>query len=258
MPRRTASSRAEEVAGDIEMEILRARLPEGPRLGLRPDLPDRHQVSPGVMNETLRLLRERELVTVKQGQAGGVYVADLPPGVRLGALDLWFQGMTVPPLQVFESRSLLEDMFNTLALERSTADDLPVIERALRSMQDRAADARGFFEANVEFHRAIARATRVEVLVGLHDAMVTVLTGSLVRAVWTEGHEATVDHNLRVHAQILEAIRAGDRKRLETATRLHHIDMVSISEPEKSPAAPLDLHSVDTGRTTRRRGCSAG
>lgn len=253
MARKAAGSRAEELAEEIEMEILRAGMPAGTRLGLRTELIDRYQVSPGVMNETLRLLRARELVTVKQGQAGGVYVADQPPGVRLGALDLWFQGMTVPPLQVFESRTLLEDMFNTLALERAGAGDLPAIEVALRSMRERAHDARGFFEANVEFHRAIARSTRVEVLVGLYDAMITVLTGSLVRAAWTDGHEATIDHNLRVHAQILEAIRAGDRKRLETATRLHHVDMVSISEPEKSPAAPLDLHATSTSSTTRRR-----
>lgn len=253
MARRAAISRAEELADEIEMEILRAGMPAGTRLGLRTELIERHQVSPGVMNEALRLLRARELVTVKQGQSGGVYVADQPPGVRLGALDLWFQGMTVPPLQVFESRTLLEDMFNTLALERAVPEDLPAVEVALRAMHEQAHDARGFFEANVEFHRAIARSTRVEVLVGLYDAMVTVLTGSLVRAAWTDGHAATIDHNLRVHSQILEAIRAGDRKRLETATRLHHVDMVSISEPEKSPAAPLDLHTPSSGIPARRR-----
>lgn len=252
MARRTPASRAEELADEIEMEILRAGMPAGTRLGLRTELIDRHQVSPGVMNEALRLLRARELVTVKQGQAGGVFVADQPPGVRLGALDLWFQGLTVPPLQVFESRTLLEDMFNNLALERATEVDIPAMERALQSMRDRAEEPRGFFEANVEFHRAIARSTGVEVLVGLYDAMVTVLTGCLVRAAWTDGHEATVEHNLDVHAQILDAIKARDRKRLETATHLHHVDMVSISEPEKSPAAALEMHP-DPDDTPRRR-----
>jgi len=253
--RRTPQSRAEGLADEIEMEILRAGLPAGTRLGLRTELIDRHQVSPGVMNEALRLLRARELVTVKQGQAGGVFVADQPPGVRLGALDLWFQGLSVPPLQVFESRTLLEDMFNTLAMERATESDLPAMERALQGMRDRAADPRGFFESNVEFHRAIARSTRVEVLVGLYEAMVTVLTGCLVRAAWTDGHEKTIEHNLDVHAQILEAIKGHDRKRLETATHLHHVDMVSISEPEKSPAAALEIHP-DPISTARKR--SAG
>jgi DNA-binding FadR family transcriptional regulator len=238
---KSGQSRAEEVAARLEMEILRAGYPVGTRLGLRTELISRFEVSPGVINEALRLLRERELITVKPGPSGGVFTADQPPGVRLGALDLWFQGLTVPPLEVFESRVLLEDLFSNLALQRSTPVHHLEMERALQKMTNSAQDPRGFFEANVEFHRAIARSTGITVLTGIYDTLVTVLTGALVRAAWTAGHEQTIDHNLRVHAQILEAIRAKDRKRLETATRLHRIDMTSIAQPEKSPGAHVDF-----------------
>ncbi|NMH96857.1 FadR family transcriptional regulator [Pseudonocardia sp. K10HN5] len=223
------------------MEILRAGHPAGTRLGLRTELISRFEVSPGVMNEALRLLRDRELITVKPGPSGGVFTADQPPGVRLGALDLWFQGLTVPPLEIFESRTLLEELFNNLALQNSTPADHAAMERGLQGMHASAGDPHGFFEANVEFHRAIARSTGVTVLTGIYDSLVTVLTGALVRAAWTAGYEQTVDHNLRVHAQILEAIRGKDRKRLETATRLHRVDMVSLAQPEKSPVAHPDL-----------------
>ena len=236
-------SRAEDIANRIEMEILRSGQPAGTRLGLRTDLISRFEVSPGVMNEALRLLRDRELIVVKPGPSGGVFTADQPPGVRLGALDLWFQGLTVPPLEIFESRTLLEEMFNNLALQASGPADHTAMERALQSMNNSAADPRGFFAANVEFHRAIAKSTGVTVLIAIYDSLVTVLTGALVRAAWTSGHEETIDHNLRVHGQILEAIRAKDRKRLETATRLHRVDMVSLAQPEKSPAAHIDLGS---------------
>ena len=234
---RNGISRAEEVAARLEMEILRAGHPAGTRLGLRTELISRFGVSPGVMNETLRLLRDRELVVVKPGPSGGVFTADQPPGVRLGALDLWFQGLTVPPLEVFESRTLLEELFNSLALQRSTPAQHLEMERALDRMSACAGDPRGFFEANVEFHLAVARSTGVSVLVGIYDTLVTVLTGALVRAAWADGHEETVAHNVRVHGQILEAIRAKDRKRLETATRLHRVDMISLAQPEKSPNA---------------------
>lgn len=240
-----ASSRAEDIAGRIEMEILRSGDPAGTRLGLRTELINRFGVSPGVMNEALRLLRDRELITVKPGPSGGVFTADQPPGVRLGALDLWFQGLTIPPLEIFEARTLLEEMFNNLALQHSTPHDHVVMERALQRMNNSADDPRKFFETNVEFHRAIAASTRVTVLTSIYDSLVTVLTGALVRAAWTNGHEETVDHNLRVHGQILEAIRARDRKRLETATRLHRVDMVNLAQPEKSPAAHIDLSPTD-------------
>ena len=161
--------------------------------------------------------------------------------MRLGALDLWFQGLTIPPLEVFESRTLLEEMFSSLALQRSGRAQHAEMEQALRQMENSAReDPRGFFRADVEFHRAIARSTRVPVL-SIYDTLVTVLTGALVRAVYTDGHEETIEHNLGVHRQILEAIRARDRKRLETATRLHRVDMISLAQPEKSPHAHLDL-----------------
>ncbi|MTD54440.1 FadR/GntR family transcriptional regulator [Amycolatopsis pithecellobii] len=239
-----AGSRAEDVAARLEMEILRAGHPEGTRLGLRTELINRFEVSPGVMNEALRLLRDRELITVKPGPSGGVFTADQPPGVRLGALDLWFQGLTLPPLEIFESRMLLEEMFNNLALANSTPADHAEIERALQRMNVNAGDPRGFFESNVDFHRAIAKSTRVTVLTGIYDSLVTVLMGALVRAAWTTGHEQVVDHNLRVHGQIFEAIRAKDRKRLETAARLHRVDMVSLAQPEKSPVRRHELDAV--------------
>jgi DNA-binding FadR family transcriptional regulator len=242
---RVSTSRAEDVAAKLEMEILRAALPAGSRLGLRTELIGRFEVSPGVMNEALRLLRDRELIVVKPGPSGGVFTADQPPGVRLGALDLWFQGLTVPPLEIFESRTLLEEMFNNLALQKSTPADHTAMERALQRMGTSAGDPRAFFEANVEFHRAIARSTGVTVLIGIYDSLVTVLTGALVRAAWTAGYEETVDHNVRVHGQILEAIRAQDRKRLETATRLHRVDMISLAQPEKSPVARIDTRAAD-------------
>lgn len=247
MARNTAQSRAEDVASRLEMDILRAGAPSGARVGLRTELINRFKVSPGVMNEALQLLRERDLVIVRPGPGGGVFVADQPPGVRLGALDLWFQGLTVPPLDIFESRTLLEDLFNNLALQRAEDEDLRHLEAALRAMQGSAHDPRRYFETNVDFHRLIAKAARVPMLSGMYDALVLVLTGALVRASYVDGAEETVRHNLKVHGQLLEAIRLKDRKRLETAAKLHHIDMISLTDPQRSPSAPLQVDLKDDG-----------
>ena len=177
---RATMSRAEDIAAQLEMEILRATWPARGWPSHRADQQVRRQ--PGVMNEALRLLRDRELITVKPGPNGGVFTADQPPGVRLGALDLWFQGLTIPPLEVFESRTLLEEMFSSLALQRSGPAQHAEMEQALRQMENSArGDPRGFFRANVEFHRAIARSTGVPVLISIYDTLVTVLTGALVR-----------------------------------------------------------------------------
>jgi DNA-binding FadR family transcriptional regulator len=100
-------SRAQRIAAEIEAEILADRMPMGTRLGLRTDLIDRFEASPPVMNEALRILRERDLVTVRPGPNGGVMVASLPPQLRLGGIDVWHQGLTAEPEKLFEARSQL-------------------------------------------------------------------------------------------------------------------------------------------------------
>jgi DNA-binding FadR family transcriptional regulator len=238
-------SRADEVADALEMEILRAGSPAGTRIGLRTDLINRFQVSPGVMNEALRLLRERGTIAVKPGPSGGVFTADPPPGVRMGAMDLWFQGLALPPLELFKSRVVLEDMFNSLAAGRATTGDLQAMETALRGMEAAKLDCRRYFLANVEFHRTIAQSTGYTVLVSFYEAMCAVLTGAIVRAEWVDGWEKVIDHNVAVHAQLLEAIRTNDRSGLDVAIKLHHIDMVNHNDPVHSPTAPPAMHSAN-------------
>lgn len=231
--RRNGPTRTEEVANELEAEILRRREPVGTRLGLRTELMARFDVGPSTINEALRMLRERNLVTVRPGPNGGVFVADDPPGIRLGGLDLWFQGLTIPPLEIFESRALLEDVFNGLARERATPEDLHEMALRLRAMETAGPDPRAFFQANVAFHLAIARASRVSVLVGLYSSLVALLTGALVRASYRPGWERGLEHNLRVHGELLDAIRSGDARRVAIAAEHHRSDMVRPIEPER-------------------------
>jgi DNA-binding transcriptional MocR family regulator len=91
-PGQAQGSRAQQIATEIEAEIPSDRIPAGTRLGLRTDLISRFEVSPLVMNEALRILRKRHLVTVKLGPNGGVIVDSPPPQVRLGGIDVWHQG----------------------------------------------------------------------------------------------------------------------------------------------------------------------
>ena len=118
------SSRAERVAADLEHEILSERLPVGAHLGRRSEIMDRFGISPTVMNETLRILRNRDLVSVRSGPGGGITVASAPPQIRTGALDMWFQASNPHPLDLFEGRLYLEFGLTKAAFERATAEDI--------------------------------------------------------------------------------------------------------------------------------------
>src|ERR1700722_1074159 len=76
-------SRAEQVADWVTS--LAADAPPGTRLGTKEEVRVRCGVSVGTFNEALRLLQTRELITVRPGPGGGLFVADHPPVVRLGS-----------------------------------------------------------------------------------------------------------------------------------------------------------------------------
>ena len=173
-------SRAQQVAGEIEDGILAGRTPVDASLGRRTDLIAAHRVSPTVMNEALRILRERGLVDVRPGPGGGVFVTGAPPQVRLGALDLWFTPGTQDPLGLFEARTHLEDLLTSVAVDRAGPEDVRDMEWALDEMRS-TKDPRSYLEANMRLHLAIARAARIPVLTGTYEAIVAILRNAMTR-----------------------------------------------------------------------------
>jgi DNA-binding FadR family transcriptional regulator len=228
-------SRAQQVAAAIENELLAARTPVGASLGRRTDLMEQHKVSPMIMNEVLRILRDRGLVVVKPGPGGGVFVASQPPQVRLGALDLWFTGSGTDPLDLFEARTYLEDALTPVALDRAGPSDVRDMEWAVEEMRT-AADARSFLDANLRLHLAIARAARIPVLAGMYEAIAAIVSGTLTRVELLPGHEEMYARNIEVHAEIVAAIRGRDREALTKLMILHRHDLVRAVDASRSPA----------------------
>ena len=221
-PRR---SRAQQVAADLEERVLRERWGAGTRIGLRTDLIEEYGASPAVMNEALRILRERNLVEVRSGPNGGVFVDNPPPQVRLGGIDVWHQTMSVDPEQLFESRRLLDNMFATVALQRATPDDIREMEWAVEEMRSTQNDAHALLNATMRLHLAISRASRIEVLVGMYQAIVVKLSSTMTKAAFVPGQEELRRHNLELHVGLVHAIRDRDNVALEKLLAEHEQDM---------------------------------
>jgi DNA-binding FadR family transcriptional regulator len=232
---RERRSRAEVVAGDVENEILEARLPVGAHLGRRAEFMNRFGISPTIMNETLRILRDSGLVRVRSGPGGGVFVASLPPQVRLGAIDLWFTHGPTHPLDLFEARVHLEEALTPVAFVRADDRDVAAMSDALDQMA-RVTDARAYLEGVMRLHRVVVSAARVPVLDGMHQSVVAILQASLTRAVFIEGHQPMLTHSLAVHQGLVDAFRSRDRDLFAKIMRLHHEDLIRTDDPRRSPA----------------------
>lgn len=230
-------SRAQQVAIEVENDLLASRTPVGAYLGRRTDIMKRFKVSPTVINEALRILRDRGLVVVKPGPGGGVFVASQPPQVRLGALDLWFSGTGTDPLDLFEARMHLEDVLTRVAVDRAGPTDIRDMEWALESMLA-ASTPRDFFEASLRLHLAIARAARIPVLAGMYEAIAAIIGSTATRVELLPDHEEMYQHSLAVHVEIVAAIRDGNHEALNKCLQLHRHDLVRAVDPTRSPAAP--------------------
>jgi DNA-binding FadR family transcriptional regulator len=231
------SSRAERVAADLEQEILSARLPVGAHLGRRAELMDRFGISPTVMNETLRILRDRDLVNVRPGPGGGITVASAPAQVRVGALDLSFQPSTPHPLDLFEARLYLEFGLTKAAFERATTDDVAAMRAAMITLRA-STDAKQFFDAVLAFHGVVAAAAHIPVLEGMHQLVVTSIRAVLTRVVFVRDHGPLLARSLDVHDDIVASIALHDQSSFVDAINRHDQDLIHTDDPHRTPNTP--------------------
>lgn len=227
-------SRAEQVASDVEEEFLAARLPVGQHLGRRAEFMTRFAISPTIMSETLRILRDRGLITVRPGNKGGIFVASIPPQIRLGGMDLWFHPSPTHPLELFEARVHLESSLSVVAFDRATAADLTAMRDVLQQMTIASA-AREFLTSVMALHRALVTAAHIPVLDGMHQSIVTTLQATLSRAVYVEGSQDMIRHSREVHAGIVQAIEERNRVAFDKVSSLHDADLIRAGDPRRSP-----------------------
>lgn len=231
------SSRAEVVAADLEREIMSERLPVGAHLGRRSELMDRFGISPTVMNETLRILRDRDLVSVRPGPGGGITVANTPPQVRTGALDLWFQPSNPHPLDLFEARLYLEFGLTKAAFERADSNDIAAMRTAMMGMRA-STTAPEFFDAVLNFHAVVAAAAHIPVLEGMHQLIITSIKAVLSRVTFVADYEPLVAGSLVVHDDIVAAISLHDQAAFVEAINRHDSDLIRADDPDHTPHTP--------------------
>lgn len=227
---RARRSRAERIAEEMQEEVAELGLETGARLGLRTELIARFEASPSAMDEALRLLRDRGLITVRPGPSGGVFVAGSPAQVRLGVIDVWFSSAVSDPRELFAARTFFDDAFAALAVDRAHPEDVRAMAWALEEMRSHGGDPRGYLEASMRFHHAIARASAVTVAVGLYETVVALLRNGMIRAAFVEPAADRVAHSLEVHEGMLDAIRGGDGVAMAKLIGLHGGDLRRVDD----------------------------
>ncbi|MEV1026177.1 FCD domain-containing protein [Streptomyces sp. NPDC050264] len=200
-------------------ERLRARIaegvwPVGARLPGETTLAKDLGVGRSTVREALRALAGAGMVRARQG--AGVFVTalrpveDWPARLRRAAVG-----------DVYEVRTLLEIQAARLAAERRTDDDIAAMRAAL---EGRRAAAGGpgdaFVDADVALHAAVVAAAHNPVLTDLFTEFAPALRQGLIELLGlVDVQRAERDHGDAAHAELVDAVAAGDAERAGRATR---------------------------------------
>jgi GntR family transcriptional repressor for pyruvate dehydrogenase complex len=185
-----------------------AQLPAGKSLALN------FGVSITVVREALSRLKADGLVVSRQGK--GVFVAK-----DKTARPFRLTGGTPRALlYVFELRMGVEVQAARLAAERRTARDLKQMEKCLKSMEPARRSFEEALDADIEFHRAIAIATKNSLIVSFMEFLQPHLREAIALARKTSAKQAdTRSAAFEEHREIYNAIAAGDPRRASNAVR---------------------------------------
>lgn len=211
---------AEQVAAQIERQIVERGWPVGRVLGSEASLAEEHGVSRAVMREATRILEHHLVVSSRRGTGGGLVVVEPDMEAVLPPMALFLDYQGVSPAQLFESRSAIELAAIELAAERITEEGTDRLRQALKSEEAELTDPHKYLLSH-ELHVLIAELSGNPTL-RLFVAALTKLSSSHAQAKFATVKRARaleIGKEIgRAHRRVVEAVVSGDaalaRKRM--------------------------------------------
>ncbi|MDJ0390620.1 FadR/GntR family transcriptional regulator [Roseomonas sp. E05] len=208
------------IADLVAAGIAEGRWKPGERLPAEQALADAYGVSRNVVREAISRLRADGLVQSRQG-VGAFVIRKQGTGVLRFDTEALQDDATFRNL--FELRAILEIQTAGLAAERRTENDIAAITDAFRDMQREVEGDPGGVDADLAFHRAVARAAGNEqiarVISFLSDQVRETIMATRTRpgSSVSEVIAVTIAEHRAIHAAIL----TGDPEAARNAMATH-------------------------------------
>ncbi len=204
------ASVVDQVYTAIRERISSGSLPRGARVH-QEDLAEELGVSRTPVREALRRLAAEGLVEMRTNR--GARVADVDQvGMRSS----------------YEARTVIEPGAARLAAARQLEEPLARMRAAVAAQRRSLRNVQRSFEANREFHLALAEASGNEFLVQFAERLWVARIGETIYERQVQTQERML-LDVREHEQIVEAIEAGDGRRAESLVRRHLTDAMKRS-----------------------------
>jgi GntR family transcriptional repressor for pyruvate dehydrogenase complex len=207
----------EQVALQLAGMITEGRWQPGEKLPAEADLCRALGIGRSTLREALKSLAFIGMVRMRAGD--GTYVAQAAPGLMDRILTRGLLKSEKDLADVCETRMVVETELAALAAERRDASDLDgmsrLVEESRLSLQG---EGRPFIELDLDFHLALAKAAKNNVLRHLLGE----IRGVLIEWI-TKSQELPVlrENALDQHERILECIAQGNGSKARDAMRAH-------------------------------------
>jgi DNA-binding FadR family transcriptional regulator len=200
------------IVDELRSDILSGRRRTGDRLPPEHILAEQFQVSRTGVREAVRVLEALGLIEIRHGYAGGAFVAELGLAPLLGALQNSLQMGQVDVSELYEARQLFEPAITRLTVERSNPEVIRQLEENVARAREALASGNDAFAINLQFHAVLAYGAGNRVA-GLVTQALVELLDQIDREYPTNcGVSRKAVHD---HAELVEAVRAGDGARAE-------------------------------------------
>jgi DNA-binding FadR family transcriptional regulator len=212
---------AEVLASEMIAEIVAEGWPVGAFLGSETDLMERHKVSRAVFREAIRLLEHHQVVAMRRGPGGGLFVTEPTAAAITDAAAVYLERRGLDVEHLSEIRLGLELALLDLVIEH--LDDAGMARLRDSLEVDRATSDAVFSEVVHDVHAVIASLAR--------NSLLELFAGVLVRLTWLrqppspwavgQMQNRSVTEVQHSHAGIVEAIIARDRELARHRLRRH-------------------------------------
>jgi len=202
---------SDNIVAQIKSSIFTGTYRPGDKLPSEQELKKLFNVSRVPLREALRSLEEMGLITIRAGVSGGAFVAQMGTKSVSDSLSNMIRLGKVSDSDIWDFRLTNEPNMARLAAERCTDWDIKQMEEII-SVREKAIKARKTpVVSNIDFHQAIARATKNPLHILIIDTISEILLESFKRM-----HFSLDDHQsiAKFHRKILECFKKKETQRV--------------------------------------------
>lgn len=210
------TSISDDIVRQVMKQISSGYLRPGQRLPSERELCKQFSAGRSSLREALRCLSIMGVLTARVGEGTSVAING---SKFLGTVMEWRVITERYDLRnLMEVRLALEGLAAASTAERASAQELAEIEALMKRMREAIDDPKGFGALDLEFHLAVARASRNEALLD----MLTMIRGQLARVVTTVLKLPDARPlSLAEHETIAKALKARNPEAARKAMQAH-------------------------------------